>query len=193
MARAGRRPGPTTTDTAVLAAARALFAERGYRATTVRAIAAAAGVTPAMVHHFFGSKHSVFLASIRMPIDPEQLLDQLLAAPRDQFAERLVRAFVAAWRSEITGPALQTFLRSAITDAEQAAAMRGFASTVLIPRASRALEVPPERVAAAISIMFGQAVARTLIGIDVLAALPDEDLVRCYVPAVRAVLNMPAT
>ena len=48
----------------MLRAARTLFAERGYQATTVRAIAAAAGVTPAMIHHFFGSKQRVFLADL---------------------------------------------------------------------------------------------------------------------------------
>ena len=87
--RPGRPPGPVSTSDDVLRAARTLFAERGYQATTVRAIAAAAGVTPAMIHHFFGSKQQVFLAAIRMPIDP-------VAAAREH--DRTVReaAFRAA-------------------------------------------------------------------------------------------------
>jgi AcrR family transcriptional regulator len=190
VARAGRRPGPGTTSDAVLVAARALFAERGYRATTVRAIAAAAGVTPAMINHFFGGKHQVFLASIRMPIDPLQVLDGLLAAPRTEFPERFVRAFLGAWRSEVTGPALRTMLRSAMTDAEQAAAIRTMASTVLLPRAAAGLAVPAERVAVALSILIGQAVARTLIGVEQLAAHDDEQLVALYLPAVRAALDL---
>ena len=44
MSPAGRRPGPSSTADDVLAAARELFAERGYQATTVRAIAAGEGV-----------------------------------------------------------------------------------------------------------------------------------------------------
>ena len=46
---AGRRSGPTTSREEFLAAARALFAERGLDRTSVRAIAAAAGVDPALV------------------------------------------------------------------------------------------------------------------------------------------------
>jgi AcrR family transcriptional regulator len=189
VARVGRRPGTTSTEQDVLDAARTLFASRGYRATTVRAIAAAAGVTPAMVHHFFGSKRSVFLASITMPLDPAQLLDGLLAGPREEFAERFVRTFIAAWADPSTGPALRSMLRSAISDEEHAAALRTFASTVVVPRAAAGLGVPPERVAAALSIMIGQAVARSVLGIDVLADLDDERVVACYVPAVQALLK----
>jgi AcrR family transcriptional regulator len=185
----GRRPGATSSADDVLRAARTLFAERGYRATTVRAIAAAAGVTPAMVHHFFGSKQAVFLASIRMPIDPTRILDELLAQPRAEFAARLVRTFVAAWSDETSGPALRSMLRVALTDEEQAAALRTFASAVLVPRAAAGLGVAPAQVAAALSIMIGQAVARTMIGIEALAALDDEAVVALYVPAVRAALH----
>ena len=145
MAQVGRRPGATSSAEDVLRAARTLFAEHGYRATTVRAIAAAAGVTPAMVHHFFGSKQAVFLASIRMPVDPARILDELLAGPRDEFAARLVRTFVAAWGDDVAGPALRSMLRAALTDEEQAAGLRTFASSVLVPRAAAGLGRRPRR------------------------------------------------
>lgn len=188
MARVGRRPGTSTSSADILAAARRLFAERGYRSTTVRAIAAAADVTPAMIHHFYGSKHQVFLAAIRMPLDPTQVLAGLLDGPPDEFADRFVRTFVAAWAEPETGPALRGMVRSAISDEEHAAALRAFASGVLLPQAAAALDVPQDRLATAVSIMIGQAVARSIIGIDQLAALADEEVVARYVPAVRAAL-----
>ena len=188
MARAGRRPGASTSSAEILAAARRLFAERGYRATTVRAIAAAAGVTPAMIHHFYGSKHQVFLAAIRMPLDPARVLAELLAGPRAEFPERFVRTFVAAWADPETGPALRSMVRSAISDDEHAAALRAFASGVLLPRVAAALEVTEDRMAAALSIMIGQAVARSILRVDQLAALADDEVVARYVPAVRAAL-----
>jgi hypothetical protein len=80
-------------------------------------------------------------------------------------------------------------LRSAITDEEHAAALRTFASSVMIPHAAAGLGVPPERVATAVSIMLGQALARSMLGIDVLADLADEQVVAYYVPAVRAALG----
>ncbi len=188
MARAGRRPGPTSSSAEVLASARTLFAERGYRATTVRAIAAAAGVTPAMVHHFFGSKQQVFLASIRMPIDPAEVLGTLLSGPHEQFAERFVATFVGYWSDEQTGPALRTMLRSALTDDEHAGALRAFASGVLLPRAATGLGVPVENVAAAFTTLIGLAVGRYLLGIAQLVHLSDEQVIARYVPIVGQAL-----
>jgi AcrR family transcriptional regulator len=184
----GRPPGPGSTSDDVLAAARALFAERGYRATTVRGIAATAGVTPAMVHHFFGSKQQVFLAAIRMPIDPVQLLAGMTDGPRNRFPRRFVTTFVTLWSAADTGPALRTMLRTAIAEEELAAAIRTFAESVLLPTAAKALDVPVARVAAALSILLGMAVGRHLIGIRPLAELEDRDVIERYVPAVRAAL-----
>jgi AcrR family transcriptional regulator len=190
MARSGRRPGPDSTSGAVLEAARRLFAQRGYRATTVRAIAEAAGVTPGMIHHFFGSKQQVFLAAIRMPLDPVQVLAAATAGPRREFPERLVRAFVQFWTSEQTGPALRGMLRSAIADEEQAAALRGFADAVMLPQVSAALGVPVAGVATALSTMLGLVVARMLIGIEALASLTEDEIVSRYAPVVRAALEL---
>ena len=82
MAQAGRRPGSDSTREAVLDAARKSFAGKGFRATTVRSVAADAGVSPSMIHHFFATKDELFLAAIRMPIDPEVVLGKVLAGPR---------------------------------------------------------------------------------------------------------------
>lgn len=190
MAPAGRRPGPGSTSEDVLVAARTLFAERGYQASTVRAIAAAAGVTPAMINHFFGSKEKVFLAAIAMPLDPNTLLAALLDGPRDQFPERLVATFVRTWRSAHTGPALQSIMRAAITGQQHAAGMRTFAQDLWLPRLAAALGVPTLRVAAAVSILLGQALTGLLLGIEPLASARDEELVELYAPAVRAVLDL---
>lgn len=187
--RPGRPPGRGSTSDDVLHAARGLFAERGYQATTIRAIAAAAGVTPAMIHHFFGSKQQVFLASIRMPIDPLQLLATVAAGPRSRFPRRLVATFVQMWSDPVTGPALQSMLRTALTDDGLAAAIRTFAESVLLPAAADALGVPPRRAATALSILLGMAVGRYLLALGPLAELSADEVVERYVPAVRAALR----
>ena len=190
MSPAGRRPGPSSTADDVLAAARELFAERGYQATTVRAIAAAAGVTPAMIHHFFGSKEKVFLAAARIPIDPDTVLAILLAGPREQFPERLVAAFGAAWRDERTGPALQSVLRAAVARPQEALTVRVFAEQFMLPRVSAYLGLPPAQVAAAVAMLLGRAVAAVLLGIEPLASASDQELAAYYVPALRAALSL---
>ena len=70
----GRRPGAPDTRAEILGAARSLFAARGFAGTSVRAIAAEAGVDPALVHHYFGTKDDLFVAALQLPVDPRELL-----------------------------------------------------------------------------------------------------------------------
>ena len=67
--RTGRRPGNQDTRGQILDAARQAFAGRGFAATSIRAIAADAGVDAALVHHYFDSKQQLFLATVSLPQD----------------------------------------------------------------------------------------------------------------------------
>ena len=80
--RRGRRPGSPDTRAAILAEARTLFAAQGYAGTSVRAVAAAAGVDAALVHHYFGSKDDLFLAALELPLDPREVLLPVAAGRR---------------------------------------------------------------------------------------------------------------
>ena len=62
--RTGRRAGNSGTRDAILDAATALFAERGYEGASMRTIAAAAGVDPALIRHFFDDKDTLFATVI---------------------------------------------------------------------------------------------------------------------------------
>jgi AcrR family transcriptional regulator len=186
---AGRRPGSESTREAVLEAARAQFAARGYQATTVRAVAASAGVSPSMIHHFFATKDELFLAAIRMPVDPETVLLAILDGPRDELPQRMVRVFVTNWQRPDSGPALRSVLRAAMAGEAQAAALRMFAEQLMLPRVSKALGLPPLQVAAALMPLLGYALAGQLLGIEPLASQGVEDLVALLAPAVAQLLG----
>jgi len=100
--RSGRRGGDSGTREAILAAARARFGDLGYDRTTIRGIAADAGVDPALVHHFYGTKESLFAAAMRLPLNPGDVVDAVLkAAPDDQgqeLGEHLMRTLLGIWR-----------------------------------------------------------------------------------------------
>ncbi|MEO5834966.1 MAG: TetR family transcriptional regulator [Nakamurella sp.] len=185
MARAGRRPGPTTTPEQILDAARTLFAERGYPGTTVRAVAERAGVNPALVHHYFATKERLFVAALRFPLNPVDVVITLLAAgPRDEFAQRFVRFFIQAWRDPETGPRLQAVVRSAVSTAPGVASIRELAEEVLLTGVSEALNVSKLRVATAITHLIGLMLGSSIIGIEPLASATEDQLVELVTPAI---------
>jgi len=59
---AEKRRDSARTKQQLLRAAKELFAERGYGSTTVRDIGEAAGVDPALIARYFGSKSALFVA-----------------------------------------------------------------------------------------------------------------------------------
>src|SRR5918994_3904856 len=89
MARTGRRPGASGTREAILDAARRAFAEQGYQHATIRGVAELAGVDPALVHHYFGTKQELFVAAVRLPVNPVEQLTTVLAAEPDQVGPRI--------------------------------------------------------------------------------------------------------
>ena len=79
--RPGRPAGGTQTREQIAAAARGQFAGLGYERTTIRGVAKEAGVDPALVHHFFGSKQRLFLSVTELPLQPEEVLRRHAARP----------------------------------------------------------------------------------------------------------------
>ena len=89
---------PSDTRTQILDAAERLFAERGFRGTSVRAITDRAGANLAAVGYHFGSKAQLLTAVIRRVIEPIIAaqgagLDRLLAQTPDPPVADLVAAF----------------------------------------------------------------------------------------------------
>jgi len=115
MARTGRRPGESGTQQAILDAARAAFTETGYDGATMRGIARAAGVDPALVHHYFGTKEDLFVAAMQLPFDPAVIIPALLAPGIDGLGERILRLFLSIWDSPERVSPFIALLRGAMT------------------------------------------------------------------------------
>jgi AcrR family transcriptional regulator len=172
--------------TAILSAAREQFAATGYAAASVRGIARQAGVDPALVHHYFGSKEQVFVAAMQLPFQPGEMLPQVLAGDPDGLGERLVRLFLGAWDSpEFRAPMLG-MLRSAMTGEQGAAMLREFVGSALIGRVAEALgPVDPLRVQAAAAQMVGVVILRHVIRLEPLASASVDEVVALIAPAVQ--------
>jgi AcrR family transcriptional regulator len=188
--RPGRRPGPSSTRPEILAAARTLFASRGYHATTVRDIAAEAGVNAALVHHYFGSKEQAFVAAMNLPLNPADLISRLRdGGPRAQLGERVVRLFARTWRDPATGQPLQALLRAAASTEQGATMMRQFVEDVMLPRVSAELGVSRVRAAGAFSQLIGFALAATILRAEPLASASEDELAALLAPSVQRYLD----
>jgi AcrR family transcriptional regulator len=188
--RPGRRPGPSSTRPEILTSARTLFAARGYHATTVRDIAAEAGVNAALVHHYFGSKEQVFVAAMNLPLNPADLISRLRdGGPRAQLGERVVRLFARTWRDPATGQPLQALLRAAASSEQGATMMRQFVEDVMLPRVSAELGVSRVRAAGAFSQLIGFALAATILRTEPLASASEDEVVALLAPSVQRYLD----
>jgi AcrR family transcriptional regulator len=188
--KAGRRPGATQTRDEIVASARRLFAEKGYDATTIRAIAGDAGVNPSLVYHFFRSKEGVFTATMELPVNPAELLPALVAhGPREQLGERLVRALIAVWGGEGEGNPTLALLRSATTNEQATAMLRDFMGHQVLDRLVTLLGVPKLRLEAAIGQLIGVLVLRQILRIEPLASAGEDELVELLAPTVQRYLT----
>jgi AcrR family transcriptional regulator len=188
--RPGRRPGPSSTRSEILVSARTLFASRGYHGTTVRDIAADAGVNAALVHHYFGSKEQVFVAAMNLPLNPADLISRLRdGGPRAALGERVVRLFARTWRDPATGQPLQALLRTAASTEQGATMMRQFVEDVMLPRVSAELGVSRVRAAGAFSQLIGFALAATILRTEPLASASEDEVVALLAPSVQRYLD----
>ena len=171
---------------AILSAAREQFAATGYAAASVRGIARQAGVDPALVHHYFGTKEQVFVAAMQLPFQPGEMLPQVLAGDPAGMGERLVRLFLGAWDSpEFRAPMLG-MLRSAMTGEQGAAMLREFVGSALIGRVAEAVgPVDPLRVQAAAAQMVGVVILRHVIRLEPLASASVDEVVALIAPTVQ--------
>ncbi|MFD9129103.1 TetR family transcriptional regulator [Kitasatospora sp. NPDC059571] len=187
----GRRPGSADTRRTVLEAARAEFAARGYQKASMRAIARAAGVDAALLHHYFGSKDRLFLAALEFPVDPQLVVERILTGDPDAVGERVAGFVLALWEEPTVRDRLLALLRTAAASEEVAALMRGFMVTELVSRVADGLGVPqPElRVELVMSQILGLAMARYVIRVEPLASAPAEELLPLLARAVQTHLT----
>ncbi|GDY32300.1 TetR/AcrR family transcriptional regulator [Gandjariella thermophila] len=185
MARAGRRPGRTGTRERILAAARELFGQRGYEGTTIRAIAAAAEVNPALLHHFFGTKEQVFVAALNLPIDPATVVPRILDGPRGELGQRMVRVMLEVWRQPDARASFLALLRSVASHEDAVRMFRQFVERTVLERLAGALGVPKLRLTTAAAQVIGLALLRFVIGMEPLSTADEEEIVQLVAPVIQ--------
>ena len=188
--RGGRRAGQSGTRDAILDAARAQFAERGVDRATIRGIATAAGVDPALVHHFFGTKDELFASALELPFDAAVMPD-LLAGDVGTVGERVVRHYLQVWADPVTGARLQTVFRSVAARPEALQMVRRFVTERLLEPVAEALGRDRAALRAELlgAQLVGIAFARYVVRLPHLQELDVEELVALVGPSAQRYLT----
>ena len=191
--RRGRRPGAPDTRAAILAAAREHFAAQGFRRTTIRAVAGDAGVDPALVHHYFGTKDDLFVAALELPIDPRTVIGPALAGGIDGAAERLLTVFLGGLgRPGAPRPALLGVVRERARARGPALIREGFLPAVILPAAlALGVDQPERRMPLVASQIFGLILVRYILEVEPLASMPAADVVATIAPNIQRYFEMP--
>ncbi len=199
---ARRRGRPPRTEAAdgpgarerILAAARAEFAARGYEKTSVRGIAKAADVDPALVHHYYGTKEQVFAAAVEMSFAPAlNAPEAVLEGGLDGVGERLTRFVFGVWENPVTREPLLAIVRSALTNDVAAAVFRKLVARQLLRRIAGELAAPDAdlRAELAAAQLVGTALLRYVIKLEPLASADPEQIVARVAPVVQQHLTGP--
>lgn len=187
MARPGRRPGNPDTKQEILDAARRQFAESGYDGATIRAIASDAGVDPALVMHYFGSKDRLFAESIELPVNPAEVILEATSGGPARFGERLVRTMLVTWDAMEDRHGLVAALRTAMGGGPMAEMFRQFVTASIVGSFSETLEGDdaPFRGALIGTQLAGLLIGRYILEIEPLASATEDDLVAAYGPTIQ--------
>ncbi|VEG41897.1 transcriptional regulator [Mycolicibacterium flavescens] len=189
--RPGRPPGPSDTRERILNSARELFARNGIDKTSIRAIAAAAGVDPALVHHYFGTKTQLFAAAIHIPIDPMQVIGPLQQVPVEEIGRTLPSLLLPLWDSEL-GKGFIATLRSIIAG-NDTSLVRSFLQEVIAREVGSRVDDPPGsgpvRVQFVASQLVGVVMARYILELEPFKSLPVDQIVDTIAPNLQRYLT----
>lgn len=181
----GRRVGESGTKEAILDAAQDLFAKSGYDGASLRSIAAQAGVDPALIRHFFGSKQGLFAFTMTHRTEiPTRIAKELTGDPGD-VGRRVTDTYLTLWEDESTRPILLGLFRSAMTTQT---AVRMFADTLaarIQEEGSLPAAVTPNGFMLAATHLLGVAIARHILKLPGISDMPHNELVEMLAPEIQ--------
>ena len=192
VSRTGRRRGETQTRDAIAAAARSAFAQVGYDRATMRSIAAAAGVDPALIVHFYGSKEALFREVTALPAELAAAMASVAEGPRGDVGSRFAQAVVTMLESPMTRPIVLARLRSASSHAEAAALVRDQVSRDLELLTTSLTDDRPKTRAVLVGVqVVGLAFVRYVVEVEPLASMDVAELVDVLAPTFQRLLVGP--
>ncbi|SEO09310.1 transcriptional regulator, TetR family [Duganella sp. CF517] len=190
--RRGRRAGSSNTRDEILAAAKKSFATDGFAATTIRKIAKDAGVDPALVMQFYGTKEVLFAASLAVSADALTRMSEAFEGPVEGLGWRVTRAFLTLWEQKSgDGEALMAMQRAAMSSEVAAAQLRDFVQYRIVEVFSPKLHARSDaalRAGLATSMLVGVIVSRNIVRIPLIAEVEQEAVIELLGASIQTIL-----
>ncbi len=184
----GRRSGSNDTRRSILEAARRLFSEKGYEHTTIRLVAAAAQVDPALPMHYFKTKQQLFLEAMLPDYQGPSRLSQALAtiSTPEAFGPAIAVLIVRIMEDPETRNILTGLIRAAASEPEAATLMRVFVEEQIILPISRALGGSQANLKASLlgSHIVGIFLTRYIVGLDTMASADPTEIAEMLEPII---------
>jgi AcrR family transcriptional regulator len=190
----GRRPGNADTRGEIIEAAKRVFADKGYEGTSLRGVAREAGVDPALVHHYFDGKASLFVAAMALPFDPREVKEH--AAGLEYSGSRTIEGFLTMWDlAEGTGSSFASCLSAMAASTNVADAMREFVNdrvwSVLRHNEGETETLRRRRTAMVSSQLMGLAFARYILRVPPMSTASPKQIGRWVGPTLDRYVKEP--
>ena len=181
------RRSSTDTKAAILAAARDRFGALGYQGATIRAIAAGAGIDPAMVMRYYGSKEQLFAAAV----DFDLRLPDLTGVDPAHLGATMAGHFLDRWEGD---EALVVLLRSSTTNDDAVDRMRQIFGEQLLPVVAGVVPaaLATQRAGLIATQILGLALCRFVLALPPVVAMSRDDIVAWLGPTIQRYLSTDA-
>jgi AcrR family transcriptional regulator len=170
-----------------------MFATVGYDRTSMRQVAIEAGVDPALVTHYFGSKVQLFAEAAELPAPPEAVVARLVEGPREEAGLRLASFVLQTLESEDGRHRMLSLVRAATSEPEASRMLRERITRDLLQPVAEQIGGDRADYRASLVMMHivGLAMARYVIQVEPLAGLPPEAVAADLAPRLQGCMSGP--
>jgi AcrR family transcriptional regulator len=175
----------------ILAAAREAFADTGWAGTTIRAVARAADVDPALVYHYFGSKDGLLDAATNPPTRWLESVAKTWTTPVPELGAALLRLMLGAWADDEIGSVLRSVLQTAAHEPATREKLRRVVESQLMGVSHIGVDDRDRTVRSGLvsSQIMGLAMMRYIWQIEPLASMTDDELVAAIAPNLQRYID----
>jgi AcrR family transcriptional regulator len=188
MAKRAITPGPRdergVLAARILAAARDEFAQHGWAGSTIRAVARAADVDPALVYHYFGSKEGLLDAATNPPQKWLESVAKVWTTPVDRLGAALITLLLSSWADDEIGPTLRAILQTAAHEPATREKLRRVVEGSLMGVSGLGTDERDRLVRSGLvsSQMMGFALMRYVWKIEPIASMSDDEAIAAVSP-----------